>query len=99
MQIINLRKIERNPAERGGKIKAVFDIDFGHILVRGCKLIEGSNGLWAAMPSRTYLDKGQKKWESVVQIKDTKIMDVLTHGAREIYEKGDKEGERQEINK
>jgi len=51
------------------------------------------------MPSRTYLDKGQKKWESVVQIKDTKIMDVLTHGAREIYEKGDKEGERQEINK
>jgi len=91
MRIINLRKIERKPGERGGRIKAEFSIDFGHLIVNGCKLIEGNNGLWAAMPSRSYEVNGQKKFAGVVQIKDTKIMDVITNAARDAYEKGDNE--------
>jgi DNA-binding cell septation regulator SpoVG len=92
MKICEMYKI-KNPT---GKIKATFTIDFGHILVRDCKLIEGGNpeALWAAMPSRQYTDSnGAKKFAGIVQIKDTHIMDVITSAAREVYLKGDKEGD------
>lgn len=94
MKIIDMHRI-KNPQ---GKIRAFFAIDFGHILVRDCKLIQGADGLWAAMPNLRYKDKnGQEKFAGIVQIKDTKIMDVITNAARDLYEASGKEGENVEL--
>jgi DNA-binding cell septation regulator SpoVG len=94
MKVVNLYKIPNAT----GRIKATFSIDFGIILVRDCKLIENGNGqLWAAMPNRSYMENGQKKFAGIVQIKDTKIMDVITNAAREVYEAGQMNGVNYEL--
>jgi DNA-binding cell septation regulator SpoVG len=94
MKIVNLYKIPNTP----GRIKATFSIDFGILLIRDCKLISGQDGdLWAAMPNRSYMENGQKKFAGIVQIKDTKIMDVITNAARELFESGGMSGVEYEI--
>ena len=94
MRIINLWKISKAP----GRIKATFSIDFGILIIRDCKLIEGDRGeLWAAMPNRTYTENGVKKFAGIVQIKETKIMDVITNAARDVYDRGKKDGVECEI--
>lgn len=95
MRIVSLYKIPKPT----GRIKAEFCIDFGIILIRGCKLIEGDRGqLWAAMPSKEYTDKqGKRKFAGVVEITDTKIMDVITNAAREVFYNNKKDSDNYEL--
>jgi DNA-binding cell septation regulator SpoVG len=94
MKIVNLYKA---PGV-GGRIRATFAIDFGIILIRDCKLIAGDKGeLWVAMPNRSYMEGGQKKFAGIVQIKDTKILDVITNAARDVFYSGKADGLEHEI--
>lgn len=94
MRVINLYRLN-NP---NGRIKAQFSLDFGILIVRDCKLIEdGKGGLWAAMPSRSYMENGQKKFAGIVMIKDDRIMDVITNAAREVYDANKREGSEKSI--
>jgi DNA-binding cell septation regulator SpoVG len=89
MKVVNLYRLN-NPT---GRIKATFNLDFGILIVRECKLIEGSDGrLWAAMPSRSYMENGKKIFAGIVAIKNDRVMDVITNAAREVYEVGAMEG-------
>lgn len=85
MQIVNLIK---NP--KGGKVKAFFAVEWlDKMIIRDCKLIENENGeMFAAMPSRQYEHKGEKKWSSIVQIFDQNLLDKITAAAKAEYNKG-----------
>lgn len=94
MKVINLYRLN-NP---NGRIKATFQLDFGILIIRDCKLIEDGKGtLWAAMPSRSYMENGQKKFAGIVSIKDDRIMEVITQAAREVYETKAREGSEKTI--
>ena len=47
-----------------GKTKAYFDVEIGAITIKGCRLVEGQNGLFASMPTKT---QEQDDWNVVYQ--------------------------------
>ena len=56
-----------------GKVKAFVNVLFSLtedgdavLTINGCKLIEGSKGLFVAMPSQPYEKDGEKKWSDIV---------------------------------
>ena len=69
------------------KIKAFFSVEYpGHMTINDCKLVEGKNGLFAAMPSRQYDDKktGEKKYQSIVYVEQD-LLNKISNAAREEY--------------
>jgi stage V sporulation protein G len=69
------------------KVKAFFSISWpGKMDVNDCKLVEGRNGLFAAMPSREYLDKktGQKKYQAIVYVEQD-FLEKISAAAQEEY--------------
>lgn len=84
MNIKNLRKVENC-----GKLKAFFSVEWdGKMTVNDCKLVEGKNGLFAAMPSKEYLDKktNQKKYESIVYAEQD-LLNKISRMAQAEYER------------
>jgi len=54
-----------------GNLIAFADICYGDITINGLKILQGQNGLWVGMPSRTYQNKdGNKAYASIVWIED-----------------------------
>jgi DNA-binding cell septation regulator SpoVG len=84
MKIAGMFKSSKN-----GKIKAFFNIETDKIELKGFKLIENDKGeLWAAPPSKEYLDKdGNKKYETIIRIKDKVLFDKISDLARQEYNK------------
>ena len=48
-----------------GKLKAFADVSFDGVLVKGCKIFDGANGLFAALPSQKSA-KDDKYYDTVV---------------------------------
>lgn len=93
MKVLNMFKVNN-----GGKIKAFFTVDLGPLVIRDIKLIEGDTGLWAAMPSKDYVDKktGDKKWAGIIQVNDLQLMEKITDLGRKAYH-GDSNAETDDI--
>ena len=75
MKAVGVRNF--NKVKNGqGKLKAFADVMFSLrddgdavFTVSGCKLLEGQNGLFVAMPSESYENKdGETKWKNIVYI-------------------------------
>lgn len=83
MEIVNLTK-----NTKGGAVKAFFSVEWpDKLIIRDCKLVESKKGeLFAAMPSRQYEHNGEKKWTSIVEIYDEKVLDKITAAARQAYD-------------
>jgi DNA-binding cell septation regulator SpoVG len=73
MIIKNMRKYSN-----GGKVVAFFSVEWpGKMTVNDCKLVQGNNGVFAAMPSREYIDKqGEKKWQPVVWVEQELLVKI-----------------------
>lgn len=85
MKIVNLQKV--NQGNGNPNTKAIFDVDFGIMVIPNWKLRSDSKGfLWAVTPR----DRTGKM--GAVRIKDHKIMDVITNAAREVYEMDKRSG-------
>lgn len=55
------------PKFTDGKVIALVDVELAEgIVVRGFRIIEGSDGPFAAVPSRSYEADGQTKWYPLV---------------------------------
>lgn len=66
MKIKNMRRVENM-----GTLKAWFSVEWSdEMTINDCRLVEGRSGLFAAMPSKEYMDKktGQKKYQSIVYL-------------------------------
>ena len=83
MKIENIRKGE------WGKVRAFFDVasDEGFVM-KGFKLIEGINGLFASMPSRKGTDEqGNDKYYDIVWVESKSLRDELSQMAIAEYQK------------
>ena len=79
MQIKFLRKVDN-----GSRIKAGFSVEWeDRLVIHDCVLIEDKNGrLFIKFPSRTYMDKGIKKYQPIVEVKNellVKISELAKH--------------------
>ena len=57
-----------------GKTKAYFDVEIGAITIKGCRLVEGQNGLFASMPTKTQdaikvTDEQKNKYQELLKHK------------------------------
>lgn len=70
------------------KVKAYFSIDTKNFTINNVKLIQGDNGgLFAAMPSREYVNKkGEKKYQPIIWIKDLDYINAITEEAVKVYQ-------------
>ncbi len=69
-----------------GKIKAYFGVSFGDITINDLRLIEGSNGMFVAFPSRPYKNRaGEQKYADVVSW-SRNAEGVLTDSAQELQD-------------
>lgn len=75
MEIKNMRKVDGF-----GTLKAFFEIDYPDegMTIKNCKLIDGKNGMFAAMPSHLKKDKktGQDKYESDIWLEQPTIKKI-----------------------
>ena len=68
-----------------GKIKAYFALEFpGNLMINECKLIEGKNGLFAAMPQKEFIQDGVKKYKNLVKL-GKELQDKINAAAIEEY--------------
>lgn len=82
----NIKISQMMKTSNAGKIKAFFNVDLGtKMVIRDCKLVEGTNGIFAAMPSRQYEHNGQTKWSQIVQILDNKLLEDIQTAALKEY--------------
>lgn len=79
MQIKFLRKIDN-----GSRIKASFSVEWeDRLMIHDCLLLESGTGkLFIKFPSRTYTDKGVKRYQPIVEVKNElliKISELAVH--------------------
>lgn len=75
-----------NRVENGGKLKAFADVTLdGTVTVRGVRLIEGANGLFAGMPRRKEKD-GQ--YHDIVGVEDAAFRQEITNALIQEYRRG-----------
>ena len=69
-----------------GKTKAYFDVEIGAITIKGCRLVEGQNGLFASMPTKTQeQDDGNVVYQNIVYLDKELLIEVL-NAAKTRYE-------------
>jgi hypothetical protein len=77
MRIVNMQRINDG---NGNLTKAIFDIDFGVMVIPDFKLMsDKKGGLWAVVP------RDRSGREGAIRVKDAEFLDVITHAAREVY--------------
>ena len=75
------------PLTGDSKVKAFFSVEWpGKMTINDCKLVEGKNGIFAAMPSREYVDKktNEKKYQSIVYVEQD-LLDKISRAAKDAY--------------
>ena len=68
-----------------GKTKAYFDVEIGGVTIKGCRLVEGENGVFASMPSVRKEKDGEVVYQTIVFLSDELKVSVLA-SAKERYE-------------
>ena len=75
----------------GGKLRAFADVNVnGVLIIRGCRVLDGKNGLFFSLPQEQGKDN---KWYDIIQCKTTNVFammseEVLTHYRNEQVKKG-----------
>ena len=73
-----------------GKTKAYFDVEIGGVTIKGCRLVEGENGLFASMPSiRKEDENGKSIYQTMIFLTDELKKGVLD-SAKERYNEDSK---------
>lgn len=80
--------ISRFHLTRGeGVVKAFASVEIGGVVViHGVRLLDGKNGLWAAMPQTQ--SKKDNKWYDVVQLLDRDVKRQIGHALINRYASG-----------
>lgn len=84
MKIVNLQRINQGNT---GLTKAIFDIDFGVMVIPDFKLMsDKKGGLWVVVP------RSRSGKDGAIRVKDHEFLEVITQAAREVYEGKGKQG-------
>ena len=69
-----------------GKTVAYFRVEWpGYMVISECRLVEGKNGLFAAMPQKEYTAAGVKKYKAIVYLEKL-LQDKVNAAAIEAYQ-------------
>lgn len=68
--------------DNGSSLKAFADVIIGEVLVKGVRIVEGKNGLFAAMP-KTQAKDG--KWYESVSLTSGELKEKLQEAVLEAY--------------
>jgi len=68
--------------DNGSSVKAFADVVVGQVLVKGIRIVEGKNGLFAGMPKSQGKDG---KWYDTVRILDDELKQELQDRILEAY--------------
>lgn len=69
--------------ENGSALKAFADVVIGQVLVKGVRIVEGKNGLFAGMPKTQGKDG---KWYDTVKIINDEVKQELQEAVLEAYQ-------------
>jgi len=73
---------------REGSLKAFCNVDLkGVILIYGCRLMDGKNGLWVGMPQRKDESGEKTKWWDIVKIQKDTLKEEIQTAVIAAYEK------------
>lgn len=78
--MIEVARLHR--VENGSSLKAFADVVIEQVLVKGVRIVEGRNGLFAAMPKSQGKDG---KWYDTVKILDDELKQKLQDAVLEAY--------------
>jgi DNA-binding cell septation regulator SpoVG len=53
---LNFKKYEK------GAMRGFFDLRYHGLTIKGCRLMDGTNGLWIALPQKEAEQNGERKW-------------------------------------
>lgn len=88
------------PKFKDGKILAFADVDLVEgVTVRGFRVVNGDNGLFAAVPSRPVAVEGETRYFNQVVFADTSKRDAFLEKLLEAYTRWTKDGVRSELEK
>ena len=82
---VEIKRIHHLPGE--GKTKAFADIilDGANVIIKGCRVVEGSNGLFVSLPQRTYDKDGETKYAPIVSMPVRDQLDVVMKSVIDAY--------------
>ena len=58
---MQIRALNFKPFDRGS-MRGFFDLAYGGLTIKGCRLMSGNNGLWVAFPQQKGEQDGETKW-------------------------------------
>lgn len=67
-------EVQRINLYNSGSMRAFVDVVVRGVLIKGAKIMDGSKGLWVAMPSKQQKND-PTKWEDIVAIKDKALQE------------------------
>ena len=68
-----------------GKSVAYFDVDVNGVTIKGCRLVEGENGLFVSLPSIRKEKDGEVDYQQVVYVNDD-LKKLIHDSAKARYE-------------
>ena len=83
-----LIKVVRIKTISAGKLKAFVDVDFGGVVVKGAKIFEGTNGLFASLPSQK--SPKDDKYYDIVSISDEVLKSEFVKAVLDAYKEQSK---------
>jgi DNA-binding cell septation regulator SpoVG len=82
---------------KGGKIVAFADVDVaGGVIVRGFRVMRGENGLFASVPSQSFVVEGRTRYTPLVLFANPDLRARFLEGLLEAYRKWEESRSRAE---
>ena len=72
-----------------GKTRAYFDVQINGVSIKGCRLVEGENGLFVSMPSVKKEKDGEVTYQTMVFFNDDNLKVEVLNSAKARYDTPD----------
>ena len=83
---IEVKRIHKLKEPKGSARGYVDILLGGEILIKGCRVVQGENGLFASMPQTQ--NPNNQKWYPVVKIEDSNFYNKITETILNAYDDG-----------
>lgn len=71
-----------------GAVKAFASVDLDGLTINDVKIIDGKNGLFVSMPTRSYEVDGETKYSQIIYISDEELYNSICDAVLAEYDRG-----------
>ena len=75
------------------KVKAFVSVEHEGITINDIKVIDGKDGLFISMPTRSYESDGETKYVNIVYVNDEDLFGDMTETVLKAYKKAVRKGD------